>query len=215
MSVQIRLPTLPQLPLSYYLKRTRASESNLANGRNLSQLKVDPRVNHPVKHIMSDFEEQLKQAIERGLKTNEHRQQEAEKEKLSTEELRRRHTSFRLAISERIEETLTSLSNQIPGFEYENIYGEKGWGGAVSRDELNIVAGRRNNIYSRLEMTVKPLTELGIVNLSAKGTVKNKEMFARKHHRSIEEAELNEYLQQVDRWVLEFAQLYAAAEPAQ
>ena len=158
-----------------------------------------------------NFEEQLKKAIERGQKTNSHRQKEVEQEKLSVEGLRRKHTSFRLSISERIEETLTSLSNQIPGFEYENIYGEKGWGGAVWRDELSIVQGRRTNIYTRLEMTVKPLTELGIVNLAAKGTVKNREVFARKHHREIEEAEVDEFIKQVDRWVLEFAQLYTAA----
>jgi len=161
---------------------------------------------------MTDFDEQLKQAIQRGLKTNIARQKEAEKQQMNAEDQKRRHTDFRLSISERIERALKALVQQLPGFEYENIYGDKGWGGAVSRDELNIQQGKRNNDYSRLEITVRPLTALAIVNLNAKGTVKNKEMFARKHHRSVEEAEKDEFLEMVDRWILEFAQLYMAAD---
>jgi hypothetical protein len=161
---------------------------------------------------MSEFDEQLKQAIQRGMKTNQARQQEAEKEQVTTEDLKRRHTEFRLAISERIENTLASLVNQVPGFDYENIYGDRGWGGAVSRDELVIQRGKRNNVYSRLEITVRPFTELGIVNLTAKGTIKNREMFTRKHHETVPEADMEEFLEMVDRWVLEFAQLYAAAD---
>lgn len=161
---------------------------------------------------MTDFDKQLKQAIQRGMKTNVARQKEAEKQQMNAEDLKRRHTDFRLAISERVEQTLESLINQLPGFEYENIYGDKGWGGAVSRDELNIQRGKRTNVYSRLEITVKPFSDLAIVNLIAKGTIKNKEMFARKHHQPVPDAEMDEFLEMVDRWVLEFAQLYSAAD---
>ncbi len=161
---------------------------------------------------MTEFDEQLKQAIQRGMRTNLARQKEAEQENLNAEDLKRRHTEFRLAISERIEQTLGALINQLPGFEYENIYGDKGWGGAVARDELSIQRGRRSNVYTRLELTVKPFTELGIVNLMAKGTIKNKEMFTRRHHEPVSDAEMSEFLEMVDRWVLEFAQLYTAAD---
>ena len=177
------------------------------NGQSFAAIQKTPI---PFQGDMSDFDEQLKQAILRGKKTQEARDREAEKDKLDAEALRRRHTEFRLAISERIEQTLQALTNQMLGFDYENIYGERGWGGAVSRDELRIAQGVRNNVYSRLEITVKPLSELNIVNLTAKGTIKNKEMFARKHHREIAEAKMDEYLELVDRWVLEFAQLYSA-----
>ena len=161
---------------------------------------------------MTDFDEQLKQAIQRGMKTNQARQREAEKQQMNAEDLKRRHTEFRLAISERIEQTLQSLVHQLPGFEYENIYGDRGWGGAVSRDELSIRSGKRENLYSRLEITVKPYTELSIVNLNARGTIKNREMFTRRHHEPVGEADMHEFLEMVDRWVLEFAQLYSAAD---
>ena len=161
---------------------------------------------------MTNFDDQLKQAIQRGMKTNLARQKEVEKQQMNAEDKKRCHTDFRLAISERIEQTLGQLINQLPGFEYENIYGDKGWGGAVSRDELNIQRGKRNNVYSRLEITVKPFTELSIVNMNAKGTIKNKEMFTRRHHQQVSEAEMSEFLEIVDRWVLEFAQLYSAAD---
>ena len=161
---------------------------------------------------MTEFDEQLKQAIQRGLKTNEARQREAAKQQLNAEDLKRRHTEFRLGISERIEKTLQSLINQLPGFEYENIYGDRGCGGAVLRDELSIAHGKRTNVYSRLEVTVKPFIELGIVNMNAKGTIKNKEMFTRRHHDPVQEADMDQFLTMVDRWVLEFAQLYTAAD---
>lgn len=161
---------------------------------------------------MTNFDEQLKQAIERGQKTNQARQRQAEKEKLGAEELKRRHMEFRLAISEQIEKSLQALAHQVPGFEYENIYGDRGWGGAVARDELSIEQGRRTNVYSRLEITIRPLTELAIVNLTGKGTIRNRESFARKHHREIAEAEMEDFLTMVDRWILEYAQLYSAAE---
>ena len=161
---------------------------------------------------MTDFDEQLKQAIQRGLKTNIARQKEAEKQQMGVEELKRLHTDFRLAIPERIEQTMKALVLQLPGFEYENIYCDNGWGGAVARDELNIQGGKRSNVYSRLEITIKSFSELAIVNLVSKGTVKNKEIFARKHHRPVGEAKVDEFLEMVDRWVLEFAQLYMAAK---
>ncbi len=68
------------------------------------------------------------------------------------------------------------------------------------------------DVYSRLEITVKPFTELGIVNMNAKGTIKNKEMFTRRHHDPVQEADMEQFLSMVDRWVLEYAQLYTAAD---
>jgi hypothetical protein len=161
---------------------------------------------------MTEFEDQLKKAIERGQRINDARQEEQKLAQLSADQMRIRHNEFRLQLSERIERTLNSMVNQLPGFVYENIYGDRGWGGAVSRDELVIARGQRNTVYSRLELTVKPLSELNVVNIGGKGTVKNREVFLRQHHRAIEEADSEEFLEIIDRWVLEFAQLYMAAD---
>lgn len=161
---------------------------------------------------MTEFEDQLKKAIERGQRINDARQAQAAQDRMSADQLRIQHNEFRLKLSERIERTLNSMIHQLPGFEYENIYGQRGWGGAVSRDELIIVGGQRNNSYSRLELTVKPWSDLNIVDIGGKGTVKNREVFVRQHHRAVDQVELDEFLETIDRWVLEFAQLYMAAD---
>ncbi len=159
---------------------------------------------------MTDFDQKLKAAIERGQRASDAKQANAEQKQLSDEEIRRRHTHFRLKISERIEKALKSMINQLPGFEYETVFGERGWGGAASRDELQIKGGQRTNLYSRVELTVKPLSDLHIVLVAGKGTVRNREIFTRDFHRAINEADEQEFLELVDRWILEYAQLYSA-----
>ena len=158
---------------------------------------------------MTDFENKLQAAIERGQRASDAKQQEILRKRMSDEEMKRRHTDFRLQLSEQIEASLKMLANQLPGFNYETVYGERGWGGAVVRDELQIVEGRRNNLYSRIEITVKPFSDLKIVNLSSKGTVRNREIFMRNFHRGIAEADTAEFQELVDRWILEYAQTYS------
>lgn len=160
---------------------------------------------------MNDFEERLKKAIELGQKTSAARQAETKQAEWTASRLRIRHNDFRLSLSERIETALKALVNQLPGFEYENIFGDRGWGGAVSRDELDLNRGQRRTIFSRLELVIKPLTELSIVEIAAKGTVRNREIFVRSHYRSIQESEPVEFFDMIDRWVLEYAQLYSSA----
>ena len=161
---------------------------------------------------MTDFDEQLRKAISRGRQMRENRKSVERVAQMSEDQLRIRHNEFRLAISERIEQTLGSLANQFPGFDYENIYGGKGWGGAVSRDELVISHGKRSNAYSRMEITVRPFSDVHVVDLAAKGTVRNRELLTRQHFRPIGETDVDEFLEMVDRWVIEYAQLYTAAD---
>ncbi len=164
---------------------------------------------------MTEFEEQIKRAIERGQRMHDAREQQHKQERWTADQLRIRHNEFRLPLSDRIEEVLQALAQQLPGFEYENIYGDRGWGGALSRDELVIVQGRKNSVYSRLELTVKPLSEINVVNIAGKGTVRNREIFTRQHHQPIGEADLDEFLEVIDRWILEYAQLYSATDARQ
>ena len=128
---------------------------------------------------MTEFNDKLREAIKRGQRESDAKLQNQQIKQLSEDEVRRQHNDFRLRLSDRIEKGLHSFIDQMPGFEYETVYGDRGWGGAVSRDELRITGGQRTNVYSRLELTVKPLSELRIVNIVAKGTVKNKENFSR------------------------------------
>jgi hypothetical protein len=157
------------------------------------------------------FEDRLHKAIERGKRRGAATRSEAESQALSEDELRRLYSSFRLQISEHIEKCIRQLPNFFPGFRYETLYGERGWGAACNRDDLRIAGdGRRENDFSRLEMTVRPATSLHVLDLTAKGTIRNKEVFNRNCFEKLQDVDLEKFMQLVDVWVVEYAELYAA-----
>jgi hypothetical protein len=160
-----------------------------------------------------EFEQRLQQAIERGQRRAEHRSAEREKAQLTEEEFRRLHSQLRLALSERIEACIQRLPNHFPGFQYETMYGERGWGAACFRDDLRLGRGTRGHDYSRLEITVRPYSaSYHVLDLAAKGTVRNKEVFTRNYYEPLDNLDQDKFLQLVDHWVLEYAELYAQAE---
>ncbi len=158
-----------------------------------------------------DFDQQLKQAIERG-----HRRGQAEAlaeaaKNVNEEELHRLHAQYRLDLSEHIEHCIRSLLQHFPGFEVESVYGERGWGAACRRDDVRLLGrGRRENYYSRLEMTVRPYNSLHILEVNAKGTVFNRELLNRQHYVPVASADVDRFKKLIDGWALEFAELYAA-----
>lgn len=159
---------------------------------------------------MNEFDERLKQAIARGNRKHEREAQQEQKQALNLDELKQLHSQYRLQFSEHIEACLQKLPQYFPGFRFETLYGDRGWGAACSRDDLRLDGGRRDNLYSRLEVTVRPFSEYHVVDLAAKGTVRNKELLTRSHFVKIADVEPQEYLELIDRWVLEYAELYAA-----
>ena len=162
---------------------------------------------------MSDeFKSRLESAIARGRRRAEvHASQERQKE-MSEEELKRLHSSYRLALSDRIESAVKGVADHFPGFREESIFGDKGWGNACYRDDLRIEAGRRTNEYSRLELVVRPFSALGVLELNGKGTVMNRELFNRNFFRSIPEVDIEEFQQLIDTWAIEYAELYATKQ---
>jgi hypothetical protein len=157
-----------------------------------------------------DFDERLKRAIERGHRRGDTRAREEAARALSEEELKRLHSQYRLELSEHIEDCIRRLSQHFPGFEFETIYGERGWGAACRRDDVRLLGrGHRNNYYSRLEMTVRPLSSLHVLELTAKGTIHNKEVFNRQHYEPLVDADTDRFMERIDAWVLEYAELYA------
>ncbi len=157
-----------------------------------------------------DFKERLEKAVERGQRLGDTRARAKHEKELGEEELKRLHSQYRLELSERIENCLRQMPSHFPGFRYESVVGERGWGAAISRDDLDIDSGRRTNYFSRLELTVRPFSSLHVLELTAKGTVRNKEIFNRSHFQLLTEADVKAYAEFVDHWVLEFAELYAA-----
>ncbi len=157
-----------------------------------------------------DFQKRLEKAIERGQKVGNARAR-AEAEKAVTEkEFARLHSQYRLKLSERIEACLKQLAEQFPGFRFETIVGEAGWGAGISRDDIRVRSGRRTNYFSRLEMLISPASKYHVLDLAAKATVANKEPFNRSHFQRLTEVDLTSFDEMIDLWVLEYAELYAA-----
>lgn len=158
-----------------------------------------------------EFQDRLKQAINRGNRLRARRDQEAARRELSLEERREIHSQARIDVSDRIEERLRQLAENFPGFQYETVFGEDGWGARISRDDLKFDPRRHSeSLYSRLELVVTPLTSTPIIEVLAKGTVRNKEVFHRKHYQQLELLDLGALQQIVDSWVVEYAELFAA-----
>jgi len=156
------------------------------------------------------FDDRLRQAIDRGHERSQKAAREAAAKALTEEEYRRLHSARRLALSDHIESCVKRLPNYFPGFQYETMYGDRGWGGACFRDDLRFDRGVRTTVYSRLEVTIRPYSHLHVLDLTAKGTIRNKEAFNRNVFEELESASEERFRDLIDAWVLEYAELYAA-----
>jgi hypothetical protein len=159
---------------------------------------------------MSEFEERLQKAINRGRRTREAEGAEIGKQQATEEDLRSQHSSLRLALSDHIEECLRKLSDHFPGFEYSTVVNEDGWGARITRDDINLTAGTNRSLYSRLEMLIKPFSDAHILELSTKGTIRNRESLNRSNFRFLHEATVDGFREVIDGLVLEFAEQYSA-----
>ena len=158
-----------------------------------------------------DFEDRLKQAITRGQEHGTQRKSSEEQKQLSAEFLKNRHAEFRLVLSDYIEAGVRRLGEHFPGFEYETIYGDRGWGGAVFRDDITRgKTGKSGSFYSRLEISVRPLNEFHVLNISGKGTIHDKEYFSWNFFRDIPDVSIEEFKEKVDAWILVYAEKFAS-----
>lgn len=160
---------------------------------------------------MTDFEKRLQKAIERGQQIRKQRAEAEIRRALTEQELRTRHSDLRLQLTEYIEQCLKKLIEHLPGFTLESVFSERGWGSAVSQDELQWRRGESpQQRFSRLELVVRPFSEYYVLDLVGKATVRDKELFHRSFYQPLAEADLSAFKETVDRWVLEFAEAYTA-----
>ncbi|MCC9654473.1 hypothetical protein [Rhodopirellula halodulae] len=159
--------------------------------------------------MSDDFQSRLESAIARGRRRAEHQASQQRQQEMSEEELKRLHTSYRLSLSEQIEQAVQRVADHFPGFRYESVFGEEGWGAACYRDDLRLDSGRRTNLYSRLELVIRPFSDLRVLDLKGKGTVMNRELFNRTHYAKIAEVEQEDFSQLIDSWAIEYAEMYA------
>jgi hypothetical protein len=158
-----------------------------------------------------DFQQRLQKAIERGVRAGDEQTRAARDLELNEKELQRLHTQYRLELSERIERCLAQVADQFPGFQLESIVDERGWGAAIGRDDVRIQRnGGRSTSFSRLEMFIRPYSSYHLLELAAKATVQNREVFNRTQYQRLAEADLTSFTEMIDHWALEFAELYAA-----
>lgn len=159
-----------------------------------------------------DFQERLQKAIERGARLRDEHTREQQAKALTVEELRRLHSQYRLPLTERIEFCLRQVASQFPGFDYVGVLDdERGWGATISRDDLEITRDHgRRKLFSRLEMTVRPFASPYVLDLAAKGTVRNKEIYNRNQFQRLGDVDLDSFQELIDIWSLEYAELYAA-----
>ena len=158
-----------------------------------------------------DFDDQLEKAIERGQQRNTKRDQDRKKQSLNADEIKRRHNEFRLHLSDHIEKSMNRVAERFPGFEYEIIYGSKGWGGAIHRQDLTRGPdGRSGSFFSRLQLSVRPINDYNVVNIAGKGTISDKELFSWNHFEDIDEATFEGFEEKLNNWILQFVEQFAA-----
>jgi len=158
-----------------------------------------------------DFRERLERAIERGQRESGARAAEEAQREITQREIRRLYSQYRLELSERIEQCLREVADHLPGFRFETVVDDRGWGAAVSRDDIDIEPGRgRRNLFSRLEVVIRPLSSSNVLEMAAKATVRNREVFNRAHYQRLTKVDQTSYNDVMDLWILEFAELYSA-----
>lgn len=157
-----------------------------------------------------DFEQRLQRAIQRGEASREAKAREEAGRAMSEEECKRLHTQYRLELSEHIEKCLLQLPDHFPGFHLETITGERGWGASVSRDDVGLSDGGRRNLYSRLEIIVRPYSSVHVLEVAAKGTIRNKEVFNRNQFQKLADVDPQTLQESIDLWILEYAEKYSA-----
>lgn len=157
-----------------------------------------------------DFNKRLEKAIDRGRQTRAAKGEKQAQEAMSAEDLKNLHSKCRLDLSEHIEDCLKKLADHFPGFRYQSVVSEDGWGAKISRDDFRGRRGDANNLYSRFEMLIRPLSPAHIVELAAKATVRNKEIFNRAHFQFLNQVDLDSFSEMIDLWALEYAEQFSA-----
>jgi len=158
-----------------------------------------------------NFRERLQRATERGKQIRAAQLDEAAAKALSEEECRRLHSQYRLALTDHIEKCLGELADNFPGFRAETIIDESGWGTAVNRDDLGLDSGRRNTYFSRMRIVVSPYSRYHVLDITAKGTVRNKEVLSRNHYQRLADVDLQTFHELIETWALDYAELFSAA----
>lgn len=158
-----------------------------------------------------DFDQRLERAIERGQRKRSADDRERAERAMTEDEFKNLHSKARLELSEHIEACLRKLPEVFPGFDFVTVMESDGWGAKISRDDVAPSAGKGlTRLYSRLEMVIRPYSPSHIVELVARGAIRNKEVLSRSHFQMLAQIDLESFSELIDQWVLEYAEKFSA-----
>jgi hypothetical protein len=158
-----------------------------------------------------DFRERLQRAAHRGEQARTEKARAEAAKAISEEECRRLYSNYRAVLNDHIESCLKQLAENFPGFNFEPVVSDKGWGAAVRRDDFGMSGGRRDSLFSRLEVLVSPHNQYHVLEITAKGAVRNKENFSRNHYQLLNDADVDAFRNLIEQWTLDYAEQYAAS----
>jgi hypothetical protein len=157
-----------------------------------------------------DFNERLDRAIQRGRQSGRRKAEAEAQQKWTEKEFQRVYSTYRLELSEKIEQCLKSLADHFPGFDQQAIVDDRGWGAIISRDDVRLVRGQApENDFSRFEMVIRPFRPTHVLDLAAKATINNRELFNRNYFELLAEVDPSSFTERIDQWALEFAEHFA------
>ena len=158
-----------------------------------------------------DFDQRLERAIERGQRKRSAEDRERAERAMTEDEFKNLHSKARLELSEHIEGCLRKLPEVFPGFDFVTVMEADGWGAKISRDDVAPSPGKGlTRLYSRLEMVIRPYSASHIVELVARGAIRNKEVLSRSHFQMLAQLDLDSFRELIDQWVLEYAEKFSA-----
>jgi hypothetical protein len=158
-----------------------------------------------------DFHERLQKAVQRGEQQRTATAREHASQQLTEEESRALHAQSRAELSDHLESCLNHLADTFPGFEFQTVLSGDGYGAKVRRDDLRSRGGRAMaHEYSHLELLVRSYSSTRILEVVGRGAIANKEVLNRSAYQFLNQLDLDSLRQQVDQWVLEYAERFAA-----
>jgi hypothetical protein len=160
-----------------------------------------------------NFNQRLERAIERGQRQRDVESRERALKALTEEECRNLHSKAKLDLSEHVETGILKLAEYFPGFDYETLMSNDGWGARIHRDDLAAgPAGTKGLVhyYSHLEMVIRPYSPSRIVELVARGAIRNKEVLSRSHFQQLTQVDIETFREVIDQWMLEYAEKFSA-----
>ncbi len=159
-----------------------------------------------------DFNQRLQRAVERGQSRRDAEIKAQSQAKLTEEQFRALHSQSRLEISDHFEAGLRKLADTFPGFSFQTVATPDGFGAKISRDDLRSRGGKpMTHEYSHLEFVIRSYSPRHLLEISCRGAIANKEVLQRTHYQVLDRLDPDTLREQVDHWVLEYAEKFAAA----